>query len=258
MSLKRVFVIFGQNVRLQLRDPGPVFVFILTPLLVMAVLRPTQAIVLVNRGFPDTNGSQQVVPGFTIMFMFFWMAFIGRSFFAEHGWGTWERLLTTPASKLEILIGKVLPAFFIIMVQVIILFTLSTFIFDMKSQGPLVVLLLPGIALTMTVLALTVALVAFCRTLTQIDALANALTMVFACVGGSLATLAALPGWVQAIGPAVPSYWATKAGDDVILGGKGISAVIVPTLVLLGFAVLFGGLAATRFSFGQTKAIEAA
>jgi ABC-2 type transport system permease protein len=186
------------------------------------------------------------------------MAFIGRSSFAEHGWGTWERLLATPASKAEILLGKVLPAFVIILVQVVVLFGPSTILFDMNSKGPLIVLLIPGVALIATVLTLTVALVAFCRTLTQIDALANALTMVFACVGGSLATLAALPNWVETIGPAVPSYWATTAADDIILEGKGISAVWVPTLVLLGFAVLFAGLAATRFSFGQTKAIEAA
>jgi ABC-2 type transport system permease protein len=256
--VKHVSVIFWQNVRIQLRDPGPIFVFILTPLLVMAVLRPTQEIVLINRGFPDTNGSEQVVPGFTIMFVFFWMAFVGRSFFAEHGWGTWERLLTTPATKTQILFGKVLPAFVIVLIQVIVLFALGTLIFDMNSEGPLIALLIPGLALISTMLALTLALVAFCRTLTQIDALANALTMVFACIGGSLATLAALPNWVETIAPAVPSYWATTAADDIILEGKGISAVWVPTLVLLGFTAIFACLAASRFSFGQSKAIEAA
>jgi ABC-2 type transport system permease protein len=258
MGAKRIQILFSQNARLLLGDPGPIFVFILTPLLVMAVIKPTQEIVLINRGFPDTNGSEQVVPGFTIMFAFFWMAFIGRSFFAEHGWGTWERLQATPASRAEIMLGKVLPAFLVILVQIVVLFVLSTILFDLESQGPLLVLLLPGVALICCVLALTVVLVAFCRTLTQIDALANMLTMVFACVGGSLAAISALPGWVETIAPAVPSYWATLATDRVILEGQGLSDVIVPTLVLLGFTVLLAVLAATRFSFGQSKAIEAA
>lgn len=258
MDLRRIFVIFKQNVRLVLRDPGPIFLFILVPLLVMAVIKPTQEIVLLSRGFPHTNGSEQVVPGFTVMFAFFWMMFIGRNFFAEHGWGTWERLQATAASGTDILVGKVLPAFVIILGQAIILFTVGTLVFDLNSQGPMVALLIPAIPLVTCVLALTLALVALCRTLTQIDSISNALVMLFACIGGPLAPIAALPRWAETISPATPSYWAIRAADKVILKGEGVTSVLVPALVLLLFTALFASVAGTRFRFAEAKAIEAA
>ena len=258
MSLKRILVISKQNSLLILKDPGPIFLFIVTPMMVMAVIKPTQAIVLIDRGYPDTNGSEQVVPGLTIMFAFFWVMYVGRNFFAEHGWGTWERLQTTAASQGEIMLGKVLPAFVIIVFQMVALFVVGTTAFGLNSNGPVLALLIPAVPLATCVLALTLVLVALCHTLTQIDALSNALTMVYASIGGPLAPIAALPEWAQTISPATPSYWAVKASDRVILEGEGVSSVLVPSLVLLLFTVVLGALAVSRFSFGESKAIEAA
>jgi hypothetical protein len=68
-------VIFRQNLRPLLGDPGPIVIFVLTPLLVMAILKPTQELVLAQQGFPHANGAEQVVPGFIVMFVFFWISF---------------------------------------------------------------------------------------------------------------------------------------------------------------------------------------
>jgi len=193
MSLSRSLIIFRHNVRLLIGDPGPVVVFLLTPLLVMAILKPTQEIVLAQRGFPETNGSEQVVPGFTVMFAFFWVTFVGRTFFVEHGWGTWERLQTTAATAGEILLGKILPGFVVIVLQMVILFAAGTLVFDLTSQGPVLALLIVAIPLVACVLTMTLALVALCRTFTQVDAVANLSTMVFASLGGSLAPISVRP-----------------------------------------------------------------
>jgi ABC-2 type transport system permease protein len=257
VNIQRVLVIFRHNLRLLMRDPGPIVVFILTPLLVMAIIKPTQELVLVSRNFPHTNGSEQVVPGFTIMFAFFWVIFIGRAFFAEHGWGTWERLQATQASAADIMMGKLLPAFVVIAVQMTVLFGVGTLVFDLSSKGPLPALAIVLVPLIGVVLALTLALVSMARTLTQIDAAANLLMMVFAALGGPLAAISALPEWAQTIAPATPSYWAMKASDDVILRGHGVSSVLLPAAVLVAYAALLVLVAVSRFSFSETKTIEA-
>ena len=255
MNVSRSLVVFRHNVRLLLGDPGPVVVFILTPLLVMAILRPTQEIVLAQRGFPDTNGSEQVVPGFTVMFAFFWVTFVGRTFFVEHGWGTWDRLQTTAATASEILFGKILPAVVVIVLQMVILFALGTLVFDLNSQGPMLALLIVALPLVACVLTMTLALVALCRTFTQVDAVGNLSTMVFASLGGSLAPISVLPGAAQAVAPATPSYWVVKAADAVILRGEGVSSTLGPAAVLLLFAVAFAIVAIVNFRFGARKAI---
>jgi ABC-2 type transport system permease protein len=247
-------VIFRHQTRLLLGDPGPVVVFLVIPLLVMAIIKNTQKAALLAAGYHNVTGAEQAVPGLTAMFAFFWLAFIGRTFFAEHGWGTWERLqaMGTPA---EVMIGKLLPAFVIITGQMILLFVVGDLVLGMKSKGSLAALVIVGPALALCVLALTFALVAFCRTLSQLDALSNLLMMVFAALGGALALHVSLPGWAQSIAPAIPSYWAIKAATSVILDGKGFGAVIVPTLVLLAFTAGFSILAAVRFRATDVKAV---
>jgi ABC-2 type transport system permease protein len=257
VDVGRILAIFRQNTRLLLRDPGPIVVFILTPLLVMAIIKPTQDIVLANRGFPDANGSEQVVPGFTVMFSFFWILFIGRNFFAEHGWGTWERLQASVASAGDIMVGKLLPAFVVIAIQMVVLFTVGGIVFNLDSKGNPAVLAVVAVPLILTVLSLTLMLVAICRSLTQIDAIGNLLMMVFAALGGSLAPIYVLPSWAEKISPITPSYWAVKASDQVILEGKGLMTVLPSAAVLMGFAVLFAAIAASRFSFAEGKVIEA-
>lgn len=254
MSRGRLLVIFRHQARLMFGDPGPVLVFLIVPLLVMTILKDTQKASLIAAGYHNVTGAEQAVPGITAMFAFFWVAFIGRTFFAEHGWGTWERLQAM-GSPAEVVVGKLLPAFLVITGQMILLFVIGDLALGMKSKGSLPVLVIVAPALAVCVLALMFALFAMCRTLSQLDAFANLLTMVFAALGGALALQVALPGWVQTISPATPTYWALKAASNVILDGKGIGSVIGPTAILLGFAAAFSALAAVRFRATDVKAV---
>lgn len=255
MSLESVRVIFRHNARLLLGDPSPVVVFILTPLLVMAVLRPTQRIVLMSQGYVHVNGAEQVVPGLTVMFAFFWLAFVGRTFFAEHAWGTWERLQSSPASTADVLVGKLAPAFAVVGAQMLILFALAGVIFDLDSRGQILDLLIVAVPLVTCVLALMLALVALCRTMTQLDAASSLLMMTFAALGGSLVTIKALPDWVQKIAPITPNYWANKAAQNIVLKGKGIGAVLPSAGMLLAFTVVFSVVVVARFRMTDQKAI---
>jgi ABC-2 type transport system permease protein len=235
-------------------DPGPILVFIVIPLLVMAIIKDTQKAALLSVGFRDVTGAEQSVPGLTAMFAFFWLAFLGRTFFAEHGWGTWERLqaMGTPG---EVVVGKMIPAFVIITFQMILLFAIGDLVLGMKSKGPLIDLVIVAPALALCVISLMFLLVAVCRTLTQLDAFSNLLMMLFAALGGALALHETLPDWAQKISPVTPSYWAIKAASNVILEGKGFGSVIVPTVVLLGFSAVFAALAALRFRTTDVKVV---
>ncbi|MBD0329777.1 MAG: ABC transporter permease [Thermoleophilia bacterium] len=255
MSLERTLVMAQHNIRLLLGDPGPAVIFILTPLLVMAILRDTAEVVLVQEGFAGANGAEQVVPGFTVMFSFFWVAFVGRTFFVEHGWGTWERLQSTSATGVEVLAGKLLPAFVAIAFQMVLLFVLGALLFDLDSAGPILALALVAVPLIGAVLAFTVAVVGVVASLQQMEAVANLVMMLFAALGGALTPVFVLPTWAQEISPATPSYWALKASNEVILEGEGLSAVWGPAAVLVLFTAAFLLLAVAAFRMADTKAV---
>lgn len=255
--MTRSLVIARHNARLLLSDPGPVVLFIFAPLLSMAILKPTFREVLTSQGFAKANGSEQVVPGFITFFVFFWIVFIGRNFFAEHGWGTWDRLQASEASPAELLVGKVIPAFFVILAQMLLLFAIGALLLNLHSAGSVVTLLLPAVALALCVLTLTLAFVGLCRSMTQVDAGGNLLTMVLASLGGALAPVSELPTFFRHIAPATPTYWANKAATAVLLQGHGLSKVLAPTGVILLFAVAFALLAAASYRVSAVKVFTA-
>ncbi|MEA2479988.1 MAG: type transport system permease protein [Thermoleophilaceae bacterium] len=244
------------NLRLMLGDPGPIIIYLAIPVLSMLVMRPTQQTILRDEGFPGANGSEQVVPGFLVMFLFLWTITIGRAFFVEHGWGTWERLRASRVNIGQVLIGKLVPGFLLIMAQIVLTMVLGWLLFGLHSKGPILVLVLVAVPLATCVLALTAMLVAVSGTYAQLEAGGNMFMIVFAAVGGALTPVAVLPSTVQDIAPALPSYWALQPARDVILKGDGISAVLGPAAVLTLFTLLFGIIAIARFNSAESKSIE--
>jgi ABC-2 type transport system permease protein len=255
--MQRSIVIARHNLRLILTDPGPLVQFVVTPLILMTVLRSAQKVLLHSEGFPSANGSEQVVPAFTFMFSFFWMGYVGRMFFAEHGWGTWERLQTTAATRAEIMVGKLVPFFLLMVVQQTFVFTVGALLFGLPARGGRILeLFLVDVPLVTCVLTLALALISLLGTLAQLEAIAQGVQMGLATLCGALVPLAVLPHVVRSIAPALPLYWPLRAARRLILEGKGVEEALVAGAVLLGFAALFAAVAASRFSFGQAKSVR--
>lgn len=248
--------LIGHNLKLLLGDPGPIILYLIIPVLSILVMRPTMKTILVQEGYKNVNGSEQAVPGFMIMFLFLWVITLGRGFFVEHGWNTWERMRASQASIGQILTGKLLPGALLILAQIVITMVIGLTVFGMNSKGPLPVLLVVAVPLITCVLAMTAAIVALVQTYAQLEAIGNMILIVFAAMGGALTPVASLPPTIRAIGHAFPSYWALLAAHNVILDGKGISGVLVPAGVLVGMTLVFMVIAMLRFSSSQAKRIE--
>ena len=60
-----------------------------------------------------------------------------------------------------------------------------------------------------------------------------------------------LPRWLQQVTIVVPARWAVDGLDAMTWRGLGFSEAVLPSLVLLGFAVLFGALALARFRWEE-------
>lgn len=248
--------LIGHNLKLLLGDPGPIILYLIIPVLSILVMRPTMKTILVQEGYRNVNGSEQAVPGFMIMFLFLWIMTLGRGFFVEHGWNTWERMRASQASTAQILTGKLLPGALLILAQIVLTVVIGLTVFGMSSKGPLPVLLVVAVPLITCVLAMTAAIVALVQTYAQLEAIGNMILIVFAAMGGALTPVASLPPAIRAIGHAFPSYWALLGAHNVILEGEGISGVLVPAAVLAGMTVVFLVIAMLRFNSSQAKRIE--
>ncbi len=253
--LRRSLSLTLNTIKLYLSDPAPLLVFIFMPLGLMAFLAPASRSMLQAQGYLHAGGAEQAVPGMTVMFSFFVIGVIGVQFYREQGWGTWDRLRIA-SGTMEILVGKIAPGLLLLLVQLIVVFGAGGLLFHLHVAGSVPALVLIAIGFAVCIMAMTMMLIAWCRTLDQLNVIANVCAIVLSGLGGSFAPVSALPQWAQAAAKASPAYWAMQGMRGIILDGQGMRTALSTCLALASFAALFTVLTAVRFNVREAKVSE--
>lgn len=252
-SAARSWAVVRHEVRVFRRDPVFFVVFTTMPLIVMAFVKPAFRAALLSGHAGSVNGAEQAVPGVAVMFSLFLVSNVGFSFFREYGWKTWDRIRASWATPLEVMVGKVTVPFLQSFVQLAVLFGLGGLLFDLHVRGSLLALAVLAACFAITLICLGLALLALCRTIMQLNALANLGAMGLAGVGGALAPSNALPSWARTLAPITPSYWAMRGFRNVIERGSGFAGIALSVGVLAIFCAVFILIAATRFAYNDNK-----
>lgn len=187
------------------------------------------------------------------MFAFFMVSYAGTAFFREHVWATWDRVRCTPASPLEMALGKIISPFALLCVQQAVLMVIGATLFGLHLAGSWATFALVDLSFTLWLTALIFATITFCQSLQQVLAISNLGALVFAGLGGALTPLKTLPHWAQTIAPASPIYWAMRGFKQVALQGGGLGTVAPSLAVLAGSALLIGAASALRFKVDAEK-----
>jgi ABC-2 type transport system permease protein len=253
ISFRRLGVILAHEVRIVARDPLPLLVLVVFPVITMAFLKPAFQPALAASGHPQANGAEHVVPGQAAMSAFFLVSLMTFAFFTEHGWATWDRLRASPASATEIILGKALPRVAIGVAQFAVILTAGVLVFDLHVRGDVVALSPLILAFSVCLVLLGVAATALARTAQQANTFAYLGMVLFGAIGGALVPYSVLPDWARTVAPVTPTYWAMRGLRSVILDGQGFAAVAMPTVVLLCMALLFAVVAMRRFRFDEKK-----
>jgi ABC-2 type transport system permease protein len=253
VSPSRVAAIVRQELRLIGRDPFPVVVLVAFPILSMLFLKPAFRYALVADGYRGANGSEQVVPGQAVLNAFFIVSMTSFAFFSEYGWNTWDRLRASAASSSEIIAGKAVPRLAMSLAGFVVVFAIGIPLLGLHSRGPLEAAVPLVAALGVCLVMLGVASTALCRTVQQANAFAMVGLVLFGAIGGALVPISALPSWARSVAPVTPTYWAMRGFRSIILDGRSVEGVLLPVVVLLGMAALFGIVAAARFRFEDAK-----
>jgi ABC-2 type transport system permease protein len=159
---------------------------------------------------------QTLVPSYTVMFVFFIVNFMARSFIGERDMGTLNRLRVAPITRPGMMIGKTVPFLVISLVQTGLLFLAGRVLFKM-SWGPDPWLLLPVMictSLAATSLGLMVA--TFVRTEAQVSAYGNFLVLTLAGISGCMMPRTWQPELMQQVGLVTPHAWALIAYEQIL------------------------------------------
>jgi len=203
----------------------------------------------------EISGVQIGVPGFAVLFIFLTAQITARSIYDEKKTGTFRRLLAAPLGKWQMLIGKLIPNFVVVLLQVVFLFAAGIFLLPLMGLDalrlgndiPALALLVTAIALCCTTLGILIAAIA--RTEAQIGGIAALVLWVLAFLGGSFIPLFLVNESMATLGQVTPHYWAVTGFYDLLTRGLGMAAVVDSIAVLVGFAAAFFVIGAWRFEF---------
>jgi ABC-2 type transport system permease protein len=100
---------------------------------------------------------------------------------------------------------------------------------------------------TLAFLSIGLLVGAIAKTEEAASAMANFVVLPMAFLSGTFFDIAEAPSWLRAVSKVFPLRWMNDGMLDVLGRGKGVSAVLAPSAVLLGFTVVVGFIATRVF-----------
>jgi len=194
-----------------------------------------------------TNPSSWVIPGYLVMFVFFTAAFAAAQLVRERQNHTLERLLSSSATKAEILGGVYGGTVAKGLIQIAIFWTIGILVYKVDlGYSPLAVILV-SVLMVLMASAFGVMLATFVKTERSASSIGVLTSLILAPLGGCWWPLYITPQWMQTISKITPHAWATTAFNRLMIFGGNFSSVVPNMLVLIGFGIVFAVIAVLRF-----------
>lgn len=194
------------------------------------------------------TGFGQAVPGQGATFVMFTvlggMALLVR----ERQQWTLQRLIVSPASRAQILGGKILAYFTLGIIQFAVIFVIGVLTGTDFGDDPLAIFSIM-IAFVLATTAIGFALATFLENENQVGSVSLLLALTLAPLGGAWWPLEITPEFMQVIGHISPVAWAMDGFQEVIFFGGGLGDVLVPIAVLLAITVAFFGYSILNFKY---------
>ncbi|MES2316577.1 MAG: ABC transporter permease [Pseudomonadota bacterium] len=161
--------------------------------------------------------------------------------------GTMENLLATPVSPLEVMVGKIVPYIGIGYVQVAVILTAATLMFDVPMVGSLWLLS----ALLILFIAANLAIGFTFSTIARTQLQAMQLTFFFflpsMLLTGFMFPFRGMPGWAQSIGEVLPLTHFLRIVRGIMLKGNTFQEVLPHAWPIALFMLVAGSVALLRF-----------
>jgi ABC-2 type transport system permease protein len=158
-----------------------------------------------------------------------------------------RRLLTTPISRAEILLGHYLAMVVLILFQLAVLVAFGQIVLGVPYLSQPVAVLLVMFATALWTAALGLLIGALAKSEEQVVLFSLIPMFVLAGMGGAWVPLEYTGKVFQTIGHLLPTAWAMDGFENIVIRGLGLQSVLLPVGIMLAYAVALFGLAAWLF-----------
>ena len=236
MMASQAFTIAARVIRQLIRDRRTMALILIVPLVVMT---------LIGLSFPESSVLDYIAPALlATLALFFSFLLTGISFLRERSQGTMERLMASPVSRVDIVVGYLFGFFIFALTQTLIILLFTIYVLDVNYYGDLWQIFVFQIVVITGAVNLGIFISTFARNEFQMVQFIPLIILpqVFLC--GVIWPVEQMPDYLQWLSVILPLTYAVDGLRDIMLAGKNLIDVGIELAVLVGFAVGISILAA--------------
>ncbi len=186
------------------------------------------------------NAFDLQVPGFAVTFLMIGMLMgVSLALIDERDWGTLERLRSVSAPLWTTLTGKLLARFVVGFVQMIVLFGAGWLLFGISLGREPEALMLPAAAIAFAGAAFGLIVAGVGRTRDAVMPVGAIVIMTMSAIGGCWWPIDFEPQWMQQVALGLPTTWAMRAFNDLMIRDLSVTTALIPTAINFGFGLLY-------------------
>jgi ABC-2 type transport system permease protein len=197
---------------------------------------------------PDLKTARFIIPGLiAIILTFTLIQFTAIAIVRERERGTLEQLQVTPATRSELILGKILPFIAIGYFQFTLTILLMRFLFGIEIVGSIFQLYLVGFLFMAAVLGLGMLISTIAQTQMQATQMSMFFLLPFVFLSGYVFPIEGMPTIFRYISNVIPAKYFISVIRGIVLRGASITELWQPTAMLAIYTFLIIALAVARF-----------
>ena len=238
----RAFIIAIRVIHQLIRDRRTIALIVIVPLVVMT---------LIGLSFPEEDVLDYIAPALlATLALFFSFLLTGISFLRERSQGTMERLMASPVSRLDIVVGYLFGFFIFALTQTLIVVLFAIYVLDVNYSGDLWQIFIFQIVVIIVAVNLGIFTSTFARNEFQMVQFIPLILFpqIFLC--GVIWPVEQMPDYLQWLSSILPLTYAVDGLRDIMLSGESLIDVWLELVVLAAFAAVTSILAAITLRRG--------
>ena len=189
-----------------------------------------------------------MVPAIMVMLLTMLTGFLpALNIVSEKEVGTIEQINVTPVGKFTFILGKLIPYWLIGFVVLSIGLLLARLIYGLTPTGSLLTIYLYASVYVLAVSGLGLLISNYSSTMQQAMFVMFFCVMILILISGLFTPINSMPKWAQYLTYANPLRYFIEVMRAVYLKGSGVFELLPQLFALLGFGVLFNGLAVVSY-----------
>jgi len=239
---RQALTIAARIIRQLVRDRRTIVLIVAVPLIVMT---------LIGLSFPEGQVLDYIAPALlATLALFFSFLLTGISFLRERSQGTMERLMASPVSRPDVVVGYLFGFFVFALAQTLIILLFTIYVLDVRYSGDLWQIFVFQVVVIAGAVNLGIFISTFARNEFQMVQFIPLILFpqIFLC--GVIWPVEQMPEYLQWLSKVLPLKYAVDGMRGIMLTGENLLDVGFELVVLVGFAVATSVLAAITLRRG--------